>query len=348
MPNKKSYHWIPLKCDKREIEYPRDNIPMWKNVCVFLWGNRGQLWQMFVLLIILLCGSISFWHLPDSLPDWFKELAILTMPKPTYLWGAGIVTAAFIVVFFLFYSARKNDIIRRKLQSTSLHFLFHNIRDKFYDAKVRIKEKSKEIETTEINSKLSKLSKDEKISTLKEDVYYALKNFSKDVCKEIQEISDTYFAGQSLGSSVRVATVGADGTGQYYATLGRSDRLSNTRQNSTAPLLFGEGVAASLVNKNNGRGFALVLTDIQAQDIRDDGLWVPSQNDSDETVASLIAVPINSYENSAKGRESKMVGILYLTSDRKKKNCLFLEQHAEFMSAMADFLSCIYSQLLDS
>ena len=328
-----SYFWIKVSTVDIAVEHRG-----WFSYLLNLLPNllRG-VWDYGTWLMVVVVLVLGYLHyiMPENHKDW---LALL--PHPNYIMVAVcLITVIGLVIWHKGSVEQQNNFYRKSVGVGSHHF-FHLIRDDFLKKQLRM---------LRIIDKIDKSRTDKQREDHQENLLYLIKEFSGTVCKKTEKILDTIFLNEEIGCSIRIATENDD-----YETFGRSERLAPSRSNNTRAVRHDEGIPSAfkkpeIVNGQKclrGQGYALVLTNIEAKDIINDGVWVKSPNDSDETVRSLLVVPINSYEEEGDRCYPIMIGLLYLTSRYKEKNCPFEKKHADIAATVADFLGCLYSQLL--
>jgi len=238
------------------------------------------------------------------------------------------------------------------------HLVFHYIRDHFCAAEFRLSKLCEEIENKHKEALSQFTAKDivqgmDKISegVLDEALDY-IGSFANSVCQDITEFfREIPLFDKNVSCCLRIAQYDIEKDICGYATVGRSKWLNPDRSRKSKIIYANQGIMTIISGKigtDYRKGILLVPS---IQKAITNKVWLPSENDNDEKIQSVIIAAINSKNivkpmiRSSQGHQTHIDGLLYLTSEKTENDCPFDEAYAELCAAIADALGCLLFRL---
>jgi len=233
-----------------------------------------------------------------------------------YFFLVAVFTFGSILTYVLFYLRKRS--MRSLGTKYYLHQLVHDIRDKQSDL-------HKKLAPGKGYSK-GKLSKELEI-----------------LLTQICENAATYFKlltdDESIGASIRLASLGEDGKTIVYKTFARSKGLNAHRKKHSEAIPINKGIPRFLREDKSAQGI-LVYYDMKAAS--DAGAYIMTKNDElypDEIVTMMVA-PMNAWS----GIKQDMIGIMYITS---RESSTFEVKHVDSLAFLADLTASAVANTME-
>ena len=215
-----------------------------------------------------------------------------------------------ILLTYLKYRTKRSLNIKN-----NLHQLTHDIRDG----------------QTELYQKISK----------NEDYTYTITKILENICNNVANHFEILTRDKTIGTSIRLANSSKDKAGNcviLYKTYARSKKFSKGRENTSETININFGIPRFLYKKKDHG--VLIYKDIEkATEL---GVYTKTKNDISykEDIKSMIVMPLNAFA----GKDKDMIGIMYITSKKKKT---FKVIHTDSALFIADLTANVISNIIE-
>lgn len=220
-------------------------------------------------------------------------------------WTVGAIVVAAGIFLVIWLITVRYYRIQRAESDQSLHFFFHENRDHL--------------------AKLVTANSDE-------EYRHFLDEFHRQTVQRLALFFRDRVGDRTINCAIRLAER-KDGHDQY-ATVARSDGMDPCRNIHTQPIPHDKGLALALMNHELQGVFIVRDIPLAAKG----PFWYGTKNDHLTDVKTVMAAPINGWENGKK----VMLGILFISS----KNDVFHEGHTLPLKAFADYLGYVYPAIM--
>ena len=230
-----------------------------------------------------------------------------------YIAGLALVAGSALLISGLIYLRRR---ARRSLAIKSLlHELAHFIRDSYSEYSMALQAPA--------------------LPDLQEERNF--KHMASDLCERAAAYFRELLGDRTIAAAVRLA-VSLDDDRIVYRTVARSTGLSVARAKSSDDIPFEQGIPRFL-SADKGKQGVLIYNDLMAA--AEMGTYKSTRNDQifpDEVVSMMVA-PLNAWE----GQATSMVGLLHITSRRRRAFSII---HVDSMRFMADTIASAIASIV--
>lgn len=199
-----------------------------------------------------------------------------------------------------------------------LHQLTHDIRDK----------------QTELHEKLSP---SERFS--RNELNRELELLLTEICENAGTHFKLLTGDEGIGVAIRLASLEEDECSIVYKTYARSRGLNPNRRTHSEPIPTNTGIPRYLREQRKAQG-VLIYHDLEGA--KDDGTYNPTRTDElyPHEIITMMVAPLNAWS----GTNHDMIGIMYVTSRRKKT---FKQKHVDTLLFISDLAASAVANTIE-
>lgn len=281
--------------------------------CVDQFSEGKSAWKHGVIGVLVRRRSIVIAVLISvvamSTPSWWpREWS--SKPSPTVSLLTVAITALLLVPLLLAY------LRHRTIRSLEVKALLHDLAHFLRDHQIRMFTRSLQ----------------------RDDEAVGLERFS-DYMRTLCEFTKDYFAlladDATVNCAIRIAVdvsdPGSKGTQVVYRTVGRSSGLSRARAQTSEDIPANQGIPRFLIEQHNCMG---ILRYNNLEEAEKAGTFKMTTNEKrfPEEIATMFVAPINGWD----GKQSSMIGLLYITSRRHR---VFQQHQVDCVRFVSDVIA---------